>query len=191
VKKQGIVGSICPAQLDDPSNKAYGYRPAIGALVEQLKKRILSQCLPRPVSTQPDGSVACLVLEARKVEPAEVATCCEGLPARSNVTAEHQAEADKFLTDNASVGWNCVCELDQLVGKDLTVCQTDTSLSPVNASGEPVDGWCYVDPGANPPVGDPALVATCNATERRKIRFVGAGQPMDNAVTVMTCASEQ
>jgi hypothetical protein len=46
---QGIVGSICAAQLTTPNNPDgspavnYGYRPAVGALVERLQNRLASQ----------------------------------------------------------------------------------------------------------------------------------------------------
>jgi hypothetical protein len=33
---QGVVGSICPAQLDDPANATYAYQPTMQALAEAL-----------------------------------------------------------------------------------------------------------------------------------------------------------
>jgi hypothetical protein len=34
---QAVVGSICPASLDDPQSRRYGYRPAVGALAEAVQ----------------------------------------------------------------------------------------------------------------------------------------------------------
>jgi hypothetical protein len=34
---QAVVGSICPASLDDPASRSYGYRPAVGALAEAVQ----------------------------------------------------------------------------------------------------------------------------------------------------------
>ncbi|MEZ4293430.1 MAG: hypothetical protein R3B70_00515 [Polyangiaceae bacterium] len=34
---QGVVASVCPAQVVDPSQPNFGYRPAMAAIVERLK----------------------------------------------------------------------------------------------------------------------------------------------------------
>jgi hypothetical protein len=33
---QGVVGSVCPVQIDDPAAEDFGYRPAVTALIYQL-----------------------------------------------------------------------------------------------------------------------------------------------------------
>src|SRR2546428_793175 len=40
VGDQGIVASVCPADLSDPTSQAYGYRPAIGAIIDRVKQRL-------------------------------------------------------------------------------------------------------------------------------------------------------
>lgn len=62
----------------------------------------------------------------------------------------------------------CACELVQCSGAALTQCQTDTT--PI---GQLPPGFCYVDAVAVPPLGDPALVATCPADLRRELRILG------------------
>jgi len=62
----------------------------------------------------------------------------------------------------------CACELAQCSGAALTQCQTD--LAPI---GQLPPGFCYVDAVAVPPLGDPALVATCPADARRELRILG------------------
>jgi hypothetical protein len=63
---QGIVSSLCPihvtdnAAMDDP---LFGYRPAVTTIVNRLKNALANQCLPNPLTPNPDGSVDCLILE--------------------------------------------------------------------------------------------------------------------------------
>ncbi|WP_156338891.1 hypothetical protein [Chondromyces crocatus] len=38
--EQGVAGSICPAQLDNPTADDFGYRPAVQALVERMAPRL-------------------------------------------------------------------------------------------------------------------------------------------------------
>jgi hypothetical protein len=176
--EQGIVGSVCPVQVTDPSSKDYGYSPAIGALVERLKRKLTGQCLTRPVTAADDGSVACVVIEATQ---SNGEACCQG-KARRPVSADHQQAA--LEAKSAAKGADCFCEIDQLRGDDRAVCQNDVSVVPVGADGEPVDGWCYVDQQT----GNPALVQNCSAGEKYKLRFIGGGQPAKEAATFITCA---
>ncbi len=37
---QGVVGSICPAQLNDNSRADYGYRPVLGAMGATVSKSL-------------------------------------------------------------------------------------------------------------------------------------------------------
>ena len=43
MKAQGIVASICPAQLTDSTQPDYGYRPAVSSILAGLKKRLQKQ----------------------------------------------------------------------------------------------------------------------------------------------------
>jgi hypothetical protein len=36
---QGIVGSICPAQVNDPSKLTFGYRPVVRSIVDWITRR--------------------------------------------------------------------------------------------------------------------------------------------------------
>jgi hypothetical protein len=38
---QAVAASVCPAQLNNPSQADYGYRPAVSALVERIKPRLI------------------------------------------------------------------------------------------------------------------------------------------------------
>jgi hypothetical protein len=189
VGKQGIVGSICPAQLADTSKADYGYRPAIGALVDRLKGALKGQCLSRTLT--PDevtGQVSCLVLEARKTPGA-----CECGAGRKAIALDHPAvQSTRQDLLFATQQWNCYCEIEQKRGDDLAACQSAApDTNPVlNADKKPVDGWCYIDASTAPPIGNPDVVAQCAASEKRVIRFVGKGEPASGATTFITCSGE-
>jgi hypothetical protein len=74
----------------------------------------------------------------------------------------------------------CMCELAQSEGAALQSCLNDVA-------GSNVPGYCYVDPYGAEPVGNPALVAQCDPTSRRLIRFVGPDTPKPHATTFIAC----
>jgi hypothetical protein len=192
---QGIVASVCPAQLDHPDAERgdYGYRPATGAIIERLKSRLNSECLHRALTPDTSGQVECLILEARALPQGEACKCDEPtLKARQDVQSEHAEAKKQALLDPAAkgVGWNCFCEIKQLDGDALHACQYDGSHTPRTSSGGAADGWCYIDATSNPPAGDAALVSTCAPTEQRKLRFVGAGEPLDDTTLFITCSGQ-
>jgi hypothetical protein len=186
---QGIVGSVCPAQVSDDTLPDFGYRPAIGAIIERLKIALGGQCLPRTLTPDDQGQVSCLILEARK---SEGECTCDPNIARSDVSDEHKAAKDAAANDPVAknAGWNCYCEIDQLTGDGLKACQTDLNPAPIINGNEAVDGWCYIDATTSPPTGDPQLVEKCPATEKRLIRFVGNGEAQAGATLFITCSGE-
>jgi hypothetical protein len=186
---QGIVASVCAAQVEDTKAADYGYRPAIRAIIERLKSRLSGPCLPRKLTPDAGGQVACLLIEARKTAPGEC-SCAE--PAvkgrRDPVLPDHQAAVDQAKNDAAAeaAGWNCFCELVPVEGEALKACQNDLGREVTTVDGTPVDGWCYVDAST----GNPELVSTCPASEPQKLRFVGEGEPLDNSTLFITCDSQ-
>ncbi len=192
---QGIVASVCPAQLDHPEEEHgdYGYRPATGAIIERLKSRLTGTCLNRSLTPNAAGQVECLMLEARALPEGEACQCdAPAVEARQAVQPGHEEARRVALDDLAAkaVGWNCFCEIKQLDGEGLHACQFDTSHEPKLTSGDEANGWCYIDPASNPPAGKAALVATCDPTEQRTLRFVGKGQPLDDSTLFITCTGE-
>ena len=187
VGENGIVASICPKQLDDATRADYGYRPAIGAIIDRLKVALGHQCLPRSLTPDAAGHVPCVIVEARKTGGA----CpCDGA-ARQAVSTEHHAAEAAAREDPiaAAAGWDCFCEIAQASGPALAACQGDASDAPV-ANGAAVDGWCYVDATTTPATGDPKLVEDCPTTERRLVRFVGKGAATEGATLFITCSGE-
>ena len=57
------------------------------------------------------------------------------------------------------------------------------------AGGVDVDGWCYVAP-SHPEGGIDELVEHCEITEKRTIRFVGEGRPVNDALMFYTCQQD-
>ena len=78
--------------------------------------------------------------------------------------------------------------------EEQTACQDDPILAPLVKGGpqdqQPANGWCYVDATTTPPTGDPVIVKNCPDTEKRKVRFVGAGNPLPNATLFITCSGD-
>ncbi|WP_206079613.1 hypothetical protein [Polyangium spumosum] len=184
---QGIVASVCPKQVEDRTTSDYGYRPAIGALVDRLKSKIGGPCLPRTLDRDDEGAVNCLLLEARATGGA---CSCDPAHARIPVDPKHAAAIDEARARSPESNWDCFCQIPQLEGEELSVCQNDVSESPVTPAGEPVSGFCYVDASTDPAVGNPALVARCAESERRMIRLVGEGEPSQGATLFVTCSGD-
>ncbi|WP_437670542.1 hypothetical protein [Sorangium sp. So ce131] len=186
---QGIVGSVCPKQLEDNQKADYGYRPAVGAIIDRLKTKLGGQCLARALTPDENGQVSCLVLEARTVPDGQCR--CDEHPARRKVPDQHAVAEREVLQDPISKasGKNCVCEVEQLIDPaELKACQDTAPPAPVEVGGERVNGWCYVDPGIG--VGEPEVVAKCPSTERRQVRFTGEGEALPGATQFVICSGD-
>ncbi len=182
MKDQGVVGSICPKQLVDPTQADYGYRPAIKGLVDAVQPRlqthVAGQCLPMQLTPDASGQVACSVIEASNSP-----TCDCAALGKIPVTAADQCAVDAAKEDPLyqEAKWSCFCEVPQASGAALKDCQDDVTVQSTT------NGWCYVDATASPAVGNPALVASCPSSERRQVRFVGTGAPDSNATLFVAC----
>ena len=197
VNSQGIVASVCPAQLDNTAKADYGYRPAIGAIIDRLKTALGGACLPRELTPNATtGQVPCLILEAIKVSGS---TACDTKKSRREVKTENKAAIDVAKADLSAKdqGWNRFCEIIQAGDvsggsnqAQLDACQQDASTVPLEKpSNNPVNGWCYVDPGQNSS-SNIDIVKSCAPTERRLIRFVGNGNPDPGGQLFITCSGE-
>lgn len=200
---QGIVGSICPAQMDSTrtGDGDYGYSPAIGSIVARLKTALGPPCLPRALTPEPDGTVDCVVLDA--TPPIDgVCPPCDATPGHAEVSTtspDHSGQKVAVLADPsvAQNGWSCVCEVKALAGSgqatdcsavsnDLGHCQCDEASPVLVSSGG--DGWCYVS--GDPPVGNPNLVSRCAASEKQLVRFTNQATMFPkNALLFISCQS--
>jgi hypothetical protein len=180
---QGIVAPICPAQIGDAARSDFGFRPAIGAVLERIRARLAAECLPAALTPVASGRVGCSVLEAGRVGgPCTCSGAGRAIPDEAFGCAVEQ-----LLAAHATEGWNCVCELTQLAGAALAACQNDVSTDDPTVDGQAVDGWCYVDSTADPELGNPELTARCPGDARRLFRFVGRGRPSVTATTLVSC----
>jgi hypothetical protein len=195
VQDQGIVASVCPKQLTDKATADYGYRPAIGAIIDRLKSALGGQCLPRELKPDANGQVQCLILEALKVNGTP---SCKTSAFRKDLVKEREAAKTAALATPgaAQQGWNQFCEIIQAgdvefsTQDQLNGCQQDASAAPIApVSKDKVNGWCYVDPAQNPLSNDD-LVESCAASERHLIRFVGLGEPAPGSTLFITCSGE-
>ncbi len=184
---QGIVASVCPAQLSDPSETStdFGYRPAIGAITDRLKTAVGGQCLTQTLEVQ-DGRTTCMLIEASN--SGGQCSCDPSLARRDIIAGTDADQAMKQAQQHPLAvpsGWDCYCEMAQLKGEELTACQNDISETPV-VNGQKVSGWCYV--AVSPvQVGNPQLLAKCPDNEKRDLRFLGAGKTRDGATLFVSC----
>ena len=195
-----IVASICARNVTRTNDPDYGYRPAIAAIVDRLKEQLGNRCLPRALTVSEDGSVPCTLVETTPQPPKDPNTgaalaCppCEAQFARrvpsdrldGIVRGQLANEIGKPCgADDPSCSRACLCEVQQVQQVDrpdaaraLQVCKNDP-----DATG--VEGWCYVDD--DPKTSNPELVASCPATQKRLLRFVGRGLGA-NTTTFVAC----
>ena len=181
LQSQAVVASICPSNMTDLNAADFGYRPAIGAIVDRLKGALVSACWDQQLETAPDGTVPCVVLEATRgqvgADGTVICTACTG--ARSEATADQNRvlSADPVFEAN---GLNCVCQINQAEpGPALDACVSQATVLDV-------EGWCYVDPNVDSS-HNPDLVAGCPVDSKRIIRFVGENIPQAGALTFVQC----
>jgi len=193
---QGIVASVCPRLIEevDDDKPDFGYRPAIGSIIDRLKSALKGQCLPRTLTPDADtGNVPCLILEARNTQGG--ACVCDPNAARADIPTEGpKAKAVELAKEDPAAtkaGWDCFCEITQLgeVDGEREACQDDASEEP-QLNGQPVNGWCYVDGTTEPPTGNVQIVQDCPENERRIIRFVGKGEAQPGATLFITCSGD-
>ena len=198
VGPQGITASVCPAQLGDQNATDFGYRPAIGAIIDRLKVALGGQCLPRTLTADANGQVPCLVLEARRVDEAQVQACnaCAD-PGREPLAGDEAAAIDAAKQDPiyATSQWNCFCKISQTTNIDaqqdnLKSCQDKVENPPLNSGGAEVNGWCYVDATTTPTIGNIDIVKNCPETEKRIVRFVGQGAAKPGATLFISCITD-
>ena len=185
--KQAIVASVCPAKMDEAASDGapdFGYRPAIGALIDRLKEKLEHQCLPRQLTPDADGQVGCLVIEARKTDSCS----CKSEDGRAPVEGVHAPAIEGAIEQGVIDGEaSCFCEIPQLQAKQLEACQTEQA-DPIVVDEQQVNGWCYIDASAVPPIGSGDLVPkSCAATEKRLVRFVGTGKARPGSELFIMC----
>ncbi|HEY5957050.1 MAG TPA: hypothetical protein VIV60_10875, partial [Polyangiaceae bacterium] len=197
VTDNSIVASICPKDLDwnHRRDSGYGYNPAVQSLVDRLKTKLVSTCLPRTLEVE-GGKVPCAVIEAVPPSAKEWQDCeAKGRDRvddklRNAVLAGMRADQLCDSPGRPACSDFGTCQLRQLTDDDpnqpLTQCQTKVGYE----SSSPVPGFCYVDPAEH--VGAEELVQQCPNNRKRVLRIVGNGDdlraPAPNSWTFVSCA---
>jgi hypothetical protein len=204
VTGNAIVASICPknsmAQGSASGDPNYGYNPAVAAIIDRLKDALKGKCLPRTLSTDEEGKIPCVVVEARLPEANGCTPCGQGVTQdRTEISGNIDPVVRDKLSDSGFCGGNtntdcnsyCLCQVEQYQGTALEACQTGT------AEPDQPKGYCYVD--GNPAPGeDPnsqavaarkAIVAKCPASQQRLLRFA-TEVPAKGAVAFIACIGD-
>jgi hypothetical protein len=180
---QAVVASICPSNVTDSTRSDYGYRPAITAIVTQMRPALRGQCFPTVLSVDPNTKqVACNLIEVFNPPPG-IDCSCEATQS-GRVTAP-----DSHLTEEMKAKGSCRCEIHQLSDATdngaATACRTEGTPSRI-----PPPGWCYVDPSQNGPA-DCALVRDCGS-DKRLIRFANpVSEPRNDASVYLACEANK
>jgi hypothetical protein len=197
IEDNGIVASICPkrtaprADLEPATDPSYGYNPAVASILDIFRERIGGRCLPRrlDIDTNEDspsfGAVSCTIIEAVRNDGG--ACSCDPAKGRAPVTSGDLREGafdglrgngDCDGKSSVECAQYCLCEVEQLAGMERDQC--------LSGSNDPnLYGYCYVD--AELGIGNPELVAGCEANKRRLLRWVGDGLPANGSTMLLAC----
>lgn len=184
--RNSIPASICP-KVHDESEDAFGYNPAVAAIIERLAASLIGQCLPRQLTTGEDGLVECLVVEARHREAGALDCSAAG---RELIDSKKLASVKTELVKS---GWctaaECdaasFCALEQLT--EARPAEREACLtSPIGSEESLTPGYCYID--AEQELGDTSLVANCPANQKQLLRFVGKETPAPSTTTFVACS---
>ncbi|HVR21141.1 MAG TPA: hypothetical protein VMS65_15620, partial [Polyangiaceae bacterium] len=196
-----IVASICPKNVQPQGSaaedSAYGYNPAVAAIIDRLKEALVATCLPRPLSVENDA-VPCIVVESF-VSPdgaaaSDGACDCTNLPGRSVLSDEKKgvipAVHEELRAGSLCGGKTgvpcanyCMCEIQQFSGGELDACRT---VDP--DPGTLQYGYCYVKEGENG--ANPTLTADCPNTQTQILRFMGNDVPRPRALAFIACLGD-
>lgn len=180
--ENSIVASICAKKVatEDESARDFGYRPAVFAIIDQLKGSLAASCLPRDLDVVRENghlTVPCTVVEA---VPKAGAGCKQA--GRQPINAELVEPSLKRLQALGKCGGSGgpSCDLASWSLCEIAQADTDADGNGLADCLEDVEqtssGWCYVDPQKG--LGDEALVAQCDPTKRRLLRFVDPVDPI-------------
>ena len=187
LEDNAVVSSICAPNLSDPSAADFGYQFAFDPIIARLSEELRDICLDRGVQPESNNSVRCSLIEATESQGAPCNCTTAG---RFKPDESTQTDAERLLELNGQSDRDCLCEIEQLYGAELSQCQNESAL-PERA------GWCYVSAGGADTdgsgsfarVGNEDLVASCGES-KHLIRFTDAGEPAASSVAVLVCDDE-
>ena len=195
--KNSIVASICPKVLEgERTDAAYGYNPAIEAIINRLKEKFGGRCLPRRLSyDDTTHRVPCAIVEAFPEAWSQKSPCPPGRllldlsnPQDQKLDSAVRSKLQESKKCGRDMAASCesyrLCKIEQLQGDLLTRCQNDV------ADIEDVAGYCYVAATLDQSIGNPDLVRGCPESEKRMLRFAGKNVPAQGAHVFIGCAGD-
>ncbi len=196
-RENSIVASVCPKFLGDSASTSYGYNPAVNAIVDRLKEKLGGRCLPRRLDVDENGMVQCEVVEALATgacdcNPAKGRVSLEDNPGLVGAVKESLRENQACDTDSTPACENvCMCGITQYSlanPSDRDEC-LKTAGDSINVS---TPGYCYIDAmDPDDVLGNAELVANCEPSQKRLLRFVGDDTPARGSVTFIACSGER
>lgn len=184
VGESAVVASICAKETTDVNSPDYGYRPAMQAIVDKLKGKLSQVCFGRQLQSEEAGQTNCRIVE---LLPQAQSCSCQGVRTTPNgvtlASVRKQMLEQKLCNSESECNAMCACEIQQVppgANGELNSCQTDAQSTD--------NGWCYVDGNQSPESAQ--LVANCQESAKRTVRFVGTGVPQDNSVTYLACQGQ-
>jgi hypothetical protein len=176
-----IVASACPkdlsANVDAPG---YGYNPAMELLLSRVGEKLAPKCLARKLPVDPDGTIACRVIEA--IPPSADQGWCNcaanqrlavEAAAGNRVRGALESQGLCGVKPRPSCAEFCLCELQPLGDEPQAgaMCLNEPNVERTS----PLPGFCYIDPAKG--LGASELVSGCPADEanRQLLRIVGNG----------------
>jgi len=174
VGSSAVVASVCPKSpaSGNADDADAGYVPALDALADRLVRSFADSCLLRSLSI-----TQCAVIEAR---PSDGANCdiAGRIPPDSYGADIAQRVEDQMRSQGYIRQEFTLCQIQALEGDELDACEN-------TAGGGSGAGYCYLD--ADRGLGDPSLLASCPASMKHRIRFVGEDLPASGALTFLSC----
>jgi hypothetical protein len=155
-----------------------------------------AHCVPRPIESDADGRISCVVVEVRESDAVACAPCGgAGTPGRTPTEPSLEPAVDAWLEENEVCGGTtgkdcrffCPCQLTQFGGAALADCQ--------QSPAPPTDpGFCYVqaspreneDPNDPAVLGRQAVVAHCPDGSLQMLRFA-VDLPASGVPTLLAC----
>ena len=152
------AGASCQAPSFTRSAEVSAAEPSEGEF------RTAGMCLDEAPYLDALGDASCFVLDMRA---GGGACACDAEQGLAPVTPEHARAAALGATSD------CVCEVRPIAGDPAHVkaCSSNGDIDgEVVVDGQPLHGWCYIDP----PRGNPEIIAACPSEAKRMLRLVGA-----------------
>jgi hypothetical protein len=181
---EGAVDTAESRPADDATDCPYDLEKRVHIAAAVDAPFFDGQCLPEAPATTASGEADCVVLDFRRADGA-----CEcGSPGFRATTPEHEGALAQARAEGlAPADADCICEVAPMGDAEQRVaCENGASSGD---GGEPLDGYCYVDPTADPPRGAEDVVAHCPSDEPRELHFVGAASRSESVdrTIVMLC----